>query len=48
MPQPEFMKLTKTNWDEVDEYFQCISECDLDDKECTTVCVQTLRESSEN
>ena len=28
-------------WQAVDEYFVCISECDLSDQVCTTRCVLT-------
>jgi hypothetical protein len=28
-------------WQAVDEYFICISECDLSDQVCTTRCVLT-------
>jgi hypothetical protein len=32
--------------DHVDSYFECITECSLDDGECVTRCVETLREST--
>ena len=32
--------------DHVDTYFECITACSLDDGECVTRCVETLRESS--
>lgn len=28
-------------WQAVDDYFDCISECDLDDGKCVTTCVRT-------
>ena len=28
-------------WQTVDDYFDCISECDLDDGTCVTTCVRT-------
>lgn len=39
------LNLTKANWKHLDEYFQCIVECDINDKECTTVCVDQLKEN---
>ncbi len=30
-------------WDAVETYFQCITECSLDDGECVTRCVEDLR-----
>jgi hypothetical protein len=32
-------------WDAVETYFQCITECSLDDGECVTRCVEDLRVS---
>ncbi len=32
--------------DHVDTYFECITACSLDDGECVTRCVETLRDSS--
>jgi hypothetical protein len=31
--------------DPVEAYFECISQCSLDDGECVTVCTTILRES---
>ncbi len=31
-------------WDSVESYFECITTCSLDDGECITHCVETLRE----
>jgi hypothetical protein len=31
------------SWDAVEVYFNCISECSLDDGECVTRCVEELR-----
>ena len=28
-------------WEALDEYFVCISECDLDDGTCVTTCLRT-------
>ena len=30
--------------DAMEEYFTCLSSCDLNDKECTTQCVEELKE----
>jgi hypothetical protein len=32
--------------DHVDTYFECITACSVDDGECVTRCVETLRDSS--
>jgi hypothetical protein len=32
--------------DHVDTYFECITACSLDDGECVTRCVETLRDSA--
>jgi hypothetical protein len=32
------------NGDPVEAYFECISQCSLDDGECVTVCTTILRE----
>ena len=40
---------TRDSWDDedpVDEYFNCISTCTTDDKECQSDCVDTLKEES--
>jgi len=40
---------TRDSWDDedpVDEYFDCISSCTTDDKECQSDCVDTLKEES--
>ncbi|MFZ4565428.1 MAG: hypothetical protein ACOYMY_03115 [Prochlorococcaceae cyanobacterium] len=31
------------SWDAVETYFNCISECSLDDGECVTRCVEELK-----
>ena len=33
-------------WDAVEEYFECIVECTLEDKECIESCVQVLKEEA--
>ena len=33
-------------WDAVEEYFECIVECSLEDKECIESCVVTLRDEA--
>ena len=35
-------------WQAVDEYFVCISECDLNDQVCTTRCVLTHLKAGED
>jgi hypothetical protein len=32
-------------FDAVEAYFECISQCSLDDGDCVTVCTTILRES---
>ena len=32
--------------DHVDTYFECITACSVDDGECVTRCVETLRDST--
>jgi hypothetical protein len=36
--------MTSKNHDAVDQYFDCISECDLMDGDCHTQCVVDLKE----
>ena len=31
------------HWDAVDAYLTCLTTCDLQDRECTTHCVEVLR-----
>ena len=33
-------------WDAVEEYFECIVECNLEDKECIESCVQVLKQET--
>ena len=42
------MDAHQEKWDHVEEYFQCIVECKLDDKECVTECVEVLKEPIES
>ena len=37
----------ENNWDAVETYFHCITECSLDDGECVTRCVEDLRASED-
>ena len=37
-------KTHEQTWDAVEEYFECVTECDLDDKECVQECVLVLKE----
>ena len=34
----------KTTEDCTDQYFECVSECDINDTECETVCIEDLKE----
>ena len=34
-------------WDAVQTYFECITECSLDDGACVTRCVEDLRQGDE-
>lgn len=36
----------ETTWDAVEVYFNCISECDLNDRDCTISCTRQLRDAS--
>jgi hypothetical protein len=40
------IKSIEQTWDAVEEYFECVVECDLEDKECVEKCVLTLREDT--
>ena len=33
--------------DDVETYFECVSSCDLDDKECESDCVDELRNGNQ-
>jgi len=44
----DLMGSHKETWDHVEEYFECIVRCDLDDKECVTECVEALKEPIES
>jgi hypothetical protein len=41
-----FLNNGDTSGDPVEAYFECISQCSLDDGECVTVCTTILREMS--
>ncbi len=41
-----FLQNLDTAGDPVEAYFECISQCSLDDGECVTVCTTILREKS--
>ena len=34
----------KQTWDAMEEYFECIVECDIYDKECTDKCLVELKD----
>jgi hypothetical protein len=42
----DFLQNFDTSGDPVEAYFECISQCSLDDGECVTVCTTILREKS--
>lgn len=41
-----FLQTFDGSGDPVEAYFECISQCSLDDGECVTVCTTILREKS--
>ena len=41
------MNTQQEKWDHVEEYFECLVECDLNDKECVSECVQALKDTPE-
>lgn len=42
----DFLQNFATSADPVEAYFECITQCSLDDGECVTVCTSILREQS--
>ena len=44
-PELGFLQTFDGGGDPVEAYFECISQCSLDDGECVTVCTEILRES---
>jgi len=36
-----------TQLDEVDQYFECITECPTSDNECKTACVDAMRDEAQ-
>jgi hypothetical protein len=40
----EFLQNFDSSADPVEAYFECITQCSLDDGECVTVCTTILRE----
>ena len=44
-PELGFLQTFDAGGDPVEAYFECISQCSLDDGECVTVCTTILRES---
>lgn len=44
-PEMEFLQTFDGGGDPVEAYFECISQCSLEDGECVTVCTEILRES---
>jgi hypothetical protein len=41
-----FLQNYDSSADPVEAYFECISQCSLDDGECVTVCTTILREQT--
>lgn len=44
-PQLGFAQTFDGGGDPVEAYFECITQCSLDDGECITVCTSILKES---
>jgi hypothetical protein len=44
-PELAFLQTFDGSGDPVEAYFECITQCSLDDGECVTVCTTILRES---
>ncbi|MFN9630811.1 MAG: hypothetical protein ACK59A_11360 [Cyanobacteriota bacterium] len=42
----EFLQNFDSSADPVEAYFECITQCSLDDGECVTVCTSILREQT--
>jgi hypothetical protein len=42
----DFLQNFDTSADPVEAYFECITQCSLDDGECVTVCTSILREQT--
>ncbi|MFN9546762.1 MAG: hypothetical protein ACK6AD_06790 [Cyanobacteriota bacterium] len=42
----DFLQGFETTGDPVEAYFECITQCSLDDGECVTVCTTLLREQT--
>jgi hypothetical protein len=42
----DFLQNFATSDDPVEAYFECITQCSLDDGECVTVCTSILREQA--
>ena len=36
--------MTRHTMDAMEEYFMCLTSCDINDKECTNLCVDELKE----
>jgi hypothetical protein len=44
-PEQGFHQTFEGGGDPVEAYFECITQCSLDDGECITVCTTILKES---
>ncbi len=45
-PEMGFLQSLDGEGDPIEAYFECITQCSLDDGECVTVCTTILREMS--
>ncbi len=41
----DYAKINSLNLDPIDNYFECISMCDIKDGQCISKCVEILRDS---
>ena len=45
MKKNDFKEFNYVNLDPVENYFECISSCDITDGNCISKCVEILREN---
>ncbi len=43
--QDEYTKINSLHIDPIDNYFECISMCDIKDGKCISRCVEILRDN---
>ena len=41
----DYIKINSLNIDPIDNYFECIAMCDIQDGKCISKCVEILREN---